>query len=330
MIDQRLFGVTSRGAAVSLFEIQKGGAVLRCMEYGGALLSLEVADRWGKSDNVLLAYDSLEEYERDCCWCSMACGPVAGRIAGAYVDLDGVSYPLEANEGTTCLHSGSAGFSRQVWRGAPFHHDDEEGASFSLSTNFLGAKLDVRLSYSLDSQGDLKIRWFGQTSAPTLLAPTFHGYVCLGGSNASVRGHRLTLNCDRYMPVNEQKLPQNPCSVTETPFDLRDSRVLGETPGYDNAFLTSKNDSAPTAVLEDDATGRRVEVLSDQPCLVVYTGGGFDKTHVFSGGQTGFPFAAVALESQWYPNASECNLPLPVLRPGAVYTSETVWRFSTF
>jgi aldose 1-epimerase len=112
------FGTTAGGERVFLHTLE--AATVRCLDFGGAVHSIEVPDRSGRAENVVLGFDGLKEYERDRSWCGVLCGPVAGRIAGASVHLGERVLSLEANEGTTCLHSGSTGFSKSVWKGMTF------------------------------------------------------------------------------------------------------------------------------------------------------------------------------------------------------------------
>ena len=179
------FGISASGVEVLVHTIENGRLRMRCIDFGGAVIALEVPGRRG-AENILLSYDSLEGYESDSCWCGMLCGPVAGRIAGASFELDGDNHELEANDGTSCLHSGSIGFSRSLWRGETFREPDEAGVRFSLSTipgqwGFPGG-LEISATYTL-SRDSLTLAWEARTDSPTLLAPAFHGYFNLGDRN---------------------------------------------------------------------------------------------------------------------------------------------------
>lgn len=343
--DSVLFGETRTGEKVFLHTARNGSLTLRCIDYGAAVTSLEVPDRDGVCENVVLSYDRLAGYEEDTCWCGLLCGPVAGRIAGASFSLEGRRCELEANDGTSCLHSGPEGFSYSIWHGETFSSPGEAGVRFRFSTlpgqwGFPGT-LDVTATYTLTGNS-LILAWEAETAVPTLLAPAFHGYFNLGGENtASIADHRLAIDADRFMPLDEQHLPCMPRSVDGTPFDFRAPRSpehaqwasdrqiqLGN--GYDHPFLLNspENGRTPDIVLEHPASGRIMEVFTDQPACVLYTGGSLNSSQRFSGDRGGAPGLALALETQWYPNTPALpDLPQPVLFPGEVFRAKTKWRF---
>ncbi len=344
--ESRLFGVTASGETVHLHRVTRGALTLSCMEFGGGIHSLLVPDRRGVAEDVLLGYDSLREYEEDSCWCGLLCGPVAGRLEKTSFELWGEQYRLEANHGTSCLHSGSSGFSRSVWKGRTFQTDRETGVILSLavppkSWGFPGA-LEISAMYALSEKG-LSLSWEGRATAPTLWCPTFHGYFNLGGPTAtSTKDHLLTLRADRFMPLDEHHLPGSPRSVEGTPFDFRVPRSPGcqswkEDPqirlgrGYDHPFLLSdpEKSRSPAVVLAHPESGRCMEIFTDQPACVFYSGGFLTPDTLFREGRRGSPGLALALEIQGYPNAPFVpGLPLPLLLPGKVYRARTEWLFS--
>jgi len=339
--ESTLFGRTSRGENVYLHTVKNASLILRCIDVGAAVHSLEIPDRDGVPGNILLGYDGLSGYEEDTCWCGVLCGPVAGRIGGASFTLNGSLHCLEANDDGSCLHSGSTGFSRSLWHGEVFSASGEAGVRFSLSTlpgqwGFPGA------IYTLKPDS-LSLVMKARASEPTLLAPAFHGYFNLGGeSSLSVADHRLAIDADRFMPLDVQHLPRMPESVEGTPFDFRTLRSPDHAPwkadpqiklgkGYDHPFLLNSPGDfrTPDIVLEHPGTGRRMEVFTDQPACVLYTGGSLISSQRFSGGRSGAPALALALETQWYPNAAALpDLPKPVLFPRETYESSTRWSFS--
>lgn len=133
--------------------------------------------------------------------------------------------------------------------------------------------------------------------------------------------------------------PGDPVDVVGTPFDLRAGVRLGDAlasdhpqaiavEGIDHAFVLDAVglDGEPCAELADPASGRRLEIWTDQPSLQVFTGAGL---HEVSAGLAG-PYvdhAGVALETQNYPNAANRpDYPSTLLRPGETFTSTTRWR----
>lgn len=109
-------------------------------------------------------------------------------------------------------------------------------------------------------------------------------------------------------------------------------RALG---GYDHPFPIDgwrPNILAEAAELRDPQSGRRVEVLTSQPCIVLRTG------NRLAGGCPGAEsggcyadHAGVMLECQHYPDAvHHPAFPSPLLRADELYCQKTVYRFGTF
>lgn len=70
-------------------------------------------DRSGNPRDVVLGFDTLEDYRRQM---SLALiGRFANRIGGAAFTMNGMHYPLAANDGENHLHGGLTGFDKQVW-----------------------------------------------------------------------------------------------------------------------------------------------------------------------------------------------------------------------
>src|SRR5687768_9464786 len=102
--------------AMKSFELTNGrGMRVRFLEIGGIITSIEVPGRDGKTANVVLAYETPDEYAADTAYLGALIGRYANRIAGAAFTLEGATYPLRANDGTNHLHGGRSGFNRARW-----------------------------------------------------------------------------------------------------------------------------------------------------------------------------------------------------------------------
>ena len=154
------FGITRGGAVVCRHTLTGGGLVARCLDYGGAVQALEVPDRQGQRENVLLGYDALEGYEGDDCWCGVLCGPLAGRVAGASFELEGKRYALEANDS-----SGRIGKTLQNGQ-HPFFERNALGPFFCRNTLFAGPCV-ARFGYHPQQKTRRQQRLAMQTSIQT-------------------------------------------------------------------------------------------------------------------------------------------------------------------
>ncbi|QNP72925.1 galactose mutarotase [Streptomyces roseirectus] len=318
------FGTLSDGTPVHRWTLERAGTRVRILSYGGIVQSVEVPDRDGRAANVVLGFADLAGYlDRPEPFLGALIGRYANRIAGARFTLDGVTYPLAANNAPNSLHGGPAGFDKVVWGGAQagphavrlsrVSPDGEEG--------FPG-RLEVSAVYSLDASGALRIAYEATTDAPTVVNLTNHSYFNLAGSSVAT-DHELRVAASRFTPVDATLIPTGELAdVTGTRFDFRESRKTGG--GYDHNFVLDKGvtgEAVEVAELHDPASGRVLTVSTTEPGLQVYTADHLPAPFV--------PCAGIALETQHFPDSpNRPEFPGTVLRPGEVYRSETVYGFS--
>ncbi|CAN0274744.1 unnamed protein product, partial [Hapterophycus canaliculatus] len=92
--------------------------------YGATLLSVRAGDKDGAIEEVTLQHDTLEGVVEGDSYYGATIGRVCNRIAGASFSVDGEVFSLDANNGPNCLHSGSKGFDKAVWRHEVVHTSD--------------------------------------------------------------------------------------------------------------------------------------------------------------------------------------------------------------
>jgi aldose 1-epimerase len=337
------WGSTSDGEPVELVTLERGPLRARLTSFGATLVALEVPDRHGERADVVLGFDTLAEYESPHNpYCGGLIGRCANRIAGARFTLDGREHVLAANEGRNHLHGGARGFDRRPWTPGIV----ERSLSLRLVSpngeeGYPGA-LDVSALYTLGPPV-ARARMLGMqlsalTSAPTLCNLTQHAYFNLAGQG-TILDHELQISASRFVAVDDVLVPTGEIAdVAGTPFDFRTPRRIGErlaaleataARGYDVCFvLDGPPFRAPAARLVDPATGRALEVLTDQPGLQLYTGqhlAGLDG----KGGHAIARFGGVCLEAQGLPDAvHHAHFPSVVLRPGQFYRQVVVWTFT--
>ncbi|MEU9597047.1 aldose epimerase family protein [Streptomyces sp. NPDC048109] len=318
-----LFGTLSDGTPVHRWTLERAGVRVRVLSYGGIVQSAEVPDRDGNVADVVLGFADLDGYLRHPePYLGALVGRYANRIAGGRFPLDGRTYAVVPNEGPNTLHGGERGFDKRVW--------DVEAVTGGVRLSRVSphgeegfpGRLEMSATYTLDGSGALRIGYEAVTDAPTVLNPTNHSYFNLSGSGHA-GGHELRLAASRITPVDAGLIPTGGLDdVTDTRFDFRRARKIGS--GYDHNFVLDKGvtDAAEeVAELYDPASGRVLTVATTEPGLQLYTA-----DHM------GEPFApgdGVALETQHFPDSpNRPGFPSTVLRPGEVFRSETVYRFS--
>ncbi|MFN3945832.1 MAG: aldose epimerase family protein [Allosphingosinicella sp.] len=347
-VEARAYGVTAEGEAVREFSLRNArGMVVRFLNYGGIITAIEVPDRDGRVENVALGFADLDDYaHRNGDYFGALVGRYAGRIADARFTLDGREYRLSANDGPHALHGGSAGFEKRLWEVRPFEQDGAAGAvlryvSPAGEQGFPG-ELEVEVTYTLLPSNELRIDFEARTDAPTVLNLTSHGYFNLAGAGSgTVLDHLLEIAADSYAETNEGGIPTgrfNP--VAGTPFDFTSARPTraqqsADHPqmegrrGFNHSWILGGDGGlAQAATLSDPASGRRLDVLTTEPSIHIYTGGWLGNGGVGAQGRVYGPHEGIALETQHLPDSpNQPDFPSTVLRPGETFRSTTIFRF---
>jgi aldose 1-epimerase len=331
------------GKDVFLYTLSaKDGTKVQITNYGGIVTSLFVPDRNGKLDDVVLGFDSLQGYLNGHPYFGCIVGRCANRIAGAEFELDGKTYQLAKNIGENHLHGGISGFDKKVWDAREITQGDEAGIELIYISpdgeEGYPGNLKVTVIYMLTPKHELKILYSAETTRPTPINLTHHGYFNLkGAGNGDILDHELLINADRYNVVNDQLLPTGELRmVTGTPMDFRQPKLIGRDMvqvegGYDHNFaLNTDGTLVKAAVLKESSTGRWMEVYTDQPGIQLYCGNFLDGTIKGKNGRPYYKHYALCLETQHFPDSpNHPEFPNTILRPGNKFTSETIYKFGT-
>jgi len=340
-LDKTAFG-QFEGKEVFLYTLTGTMMEVKITNFGGIVTSIVVPDREGKMEDVVLGFDRLDQYVAEHPYFGCIAGRYANRIAKGRFVLDGREYVLAANNGVNHLHGGLKGFDKQVWDAKEYRQDEEAGIELTYTScdgeEGYPGELSVRVIYSLTPKNELKIQYFAETSKPTPLNLTHHGYFNLKGAvNADILDLELMIDADRYTVVDETLIPTGELrNVTGTPFDFRQLKPVGRDMaqvegGYDHNFaLNNKEKFARVAMLNDPTSGRWMEVYSDQPGIQFYGGNFLDGSLVGKGAQAYQKHYGLCLETQHFPDSpNQPGFPNTILRPGEVFESVTVYKFGT-
>jgi aldose 1-epimerase len=171
---------------------------------------------------------------------------------------------------------------------------------------------------------------------------TQHAYFHLGGEHGTtILDHVLRVDADAWTPVDEALIPTGAVTdVGGTPFDLRAGMRVGEgvaalaaariADGYDHNL--GLNGAAgvlrDVAELSDPATGRRMVLESDQPCLQVYSGNRLGRAT--GRGDVVFPVhGGICLEPQHAPDSvHRPEWPSIIVSPGEPSVHRIRYRFA--
>ena len=348
------------------------GVVVRVTNFGARVLSIECPDRDGNRVNVALGHGpELADWIDDVQagrnpYFGAVVGRYGNRIAGAEFELDGKTHELAANNGPNSLHGGRVGFDRVRWQTVSQYGGETDPAGRRLgvineaSFQYVSpdgeegypGELTATVTYTL--KGDtLRVDYTATTTKPTPVNLTQHTYFNLKGEGAGdVLGHELTLNADRFTPVDDTLIPTGElASVEGTPFDFREPKPIGRDiaaeneqigigGGYDHNFVLNPGRSSgeqagpdvrtPAARVFEPLTGRVLEVRTTEPGVQLYTGNFLNGSVVGTSGRPYTKHGAFCLETQHFPDSpNRPNFPSTILRPGETLRSVTAFRFTT-
>lgn len=346
------FGTTRDGEETHRFTLQGGpGSRVELSDYGATLVRWFAPDRRGRSEDVVLGFDSVAGYVGHHSYFGATVGRYGNRIAQGRFSLDGKVHVLAANNqpgGIPChLHGGRSGFDKRLWAADEQTVDGRPAVRFRLRSpegdeGYPGT-LDVDVTYSIGNDGALRIDYEATTDRATLINLTNHSYFNLAGEgHESVLGHIVTIQASRYLPVSAGMIPTGKrAPVDDTPFDFRAPARIGDriehrneqlrlSEGYDHTFvLEPRPTSEPTlaATVYEPISGRLLEVFTTEPGVQFYTGNFLDGTSV---GKSGRPYprrSGFCLETQHFPDSPhQPAFPSTILRPGMMFRSTTIYR----
>ena len=349
LIPAENFNTEVEGKKVSLYTLHNGFLTMQVTNYGGRVVSLWMPDRNNSYEDIVLGYDQIDKYlnnegER---YLGAVVGRCANRISNAAFTLDSVEYQLPKNDGENTLHGGFIGADTHVWDVVSVNDSViQMHTLFADGEDGFPGSLDVTMSYTLTHDNQFQIRYAATTDKPTLCNFSHHSFFNLKGEgNGTILDHELQIN-SRYMTtVNDQLIPDGKfLGVKNTPFDFREKHRIGDNiaaddeqlrnaKGYDHNWIIDKNDPkayAWDATLTDPASGREIQVWSDQVGLQFYSGNFFNGK---GKGKCGKPLSlreGLALETQYFPDAinHETLSPVPVLNPDETYHQLCIYKFT--
>ncbi len=345
-IKRQPFGITKDNKPVDIYTLRNANGVeARISNYGGIVVSLIVPDRHGNFGDVVLGYDTLDEYVKANPYFGCLVGRYANRIAKGRFMLSGKEYQLATNNGPNHLHGGVVGFDKVVWQAKPLvtphgptlelqyvSKDGEEGYPGTLG---------VKVVYLLSDDNTLRLDFTAQTNKKTIVNLTAHSYFNLAGKG-DILAHELMINADRFTPVDETLIPTGELrSVKGTPFDFTQPRSVGARinaddeqikfgKGYDHNWVINKPDGklGLMARVFEPNSGREMEVWSTEPGVQFYSGNFLDGTLTGKGGWVYQFRNGLALEPQHYPDSpNKPQFPSVVLNTGQTYHNTIIYKF---
>ena len=311
--------------------------------YGARVTKLNVPDILGVTADVELSFDTLEEITTKETYFNATCGRFANRIKDAKFTLEGKDYKLAENNGPNSLHGGKEGFNMKVW-------DVKSVSENEIILHYLSpdgeegypGNLDVTLTYQLTDENELKIHYEAISDKTTVIGLTNHSYFNLKGAGEGlVHDHYLQLNADFHTALDEFTCPTGEVlKVDNSPYDFREPTLLADrindpvfapNRGLDDNWVIRRNQPGELVVagyIYEPESGRKMEVITTQPGVQIYTANWVDK-QIAKYGKQYEAQGAICLETQGFPASPNYpHFPSTVLRAGEKYDEWCIYKFS--
>ncbi|WCJ20796.1 Galactose mutarotase-like superfamily protein [Euphorbia peplus] len=330
----------------SFFTLHNGNVTLKFTNLGAAMVSYMIPDARGNPIDIILGYDTLEEYKNDKHYIGAIVGRVSNRIKNAEYKLNETVYKLVPNLGKDIFHGGPVGFSKVLWRVTSFknkgphpyivftYHSPDGDQGFP-------GKLVVSVMYSLTGKHDLTVVMKAKNvdCKPSPVSMAQHNYWNIGGQDTgNILSESVQIFAEKYTPVGPDNLPVGLIyPVTNTLFDFRVPEIMGiriaQLPtGYDINYALDEPHGGKkmrrAVHISDSRSGLQMDLYTDAPGMQFYTGNSLNNTK----GKGGFlyqPTAGLCLQTQHFPNfVNQPTFPQSIVHPGETYRHHMLFKFS--
>ncbi|HEK19269.1 MULTISPECIES: aldose epimerase family protein [unclassified Mucilaginibacter] len=340
------FEKTVNGKQTHLYILKNNNGVEAAItNYGGRVVSLFVPDKYGKSIDIVLGFESVDGFINSKePYYGATIGRFANRIAKGKFTLEGTEYTLALNNGPNTLHGGTPAFQDVIW-------DAEQTDEATLVLTYLSedmeggfpGNLSVKVTYQITDDNAMKVSFLATTDKTTVVNLTNHAFFNLNGEGSgTILNHMVQIDAEGYTPVNSTLIPTGKIEpVAGTPFDFTQPVTIGERinndhiqllegRGYDHNYVLNPHDlSTPVATVIGDKSGIKMEIFTEEPGMQFYTGNFMQAQNVMKGGKKDEYRTSFAMETQHYPDSpNQPEFPSTVLKPGETYQTQTIFKFS--
>ena len=343
-----LFGKLKNGENIYKYLLANGSCEIEVISYGGIITSIKVPDKNNNLIDVALGFNTLDPYLKDHPYFGAIVGRYANRIDNGQFTINNMDYNLPINNNGTSLHGGIKGFDKVNWDVVSY--DSEKKRYIKL--NYLSkdmeegypGNLNIYVTYTLTDDNELRVKYEAETDKTTVLNLTQHTYFNLSGeSSGDILDHKLEIDADSFLPVNEKIIPTGEIKNVEgTPFDFRKGKKIGKDlykqddqlllgNGYDHCWVLNdyNKDLRKISEVNSDDSKIKMEVFTDLPGVQLYIGNFLDGSINSKQGMSYIKRSGFCLETQFFPNSPNTeSFPSTVLEPGDKFSSTTTFKFS--
>ena len=340
------FGITKDGQQASKYVLQNAkGMEVEVSDFGALVLAIRIPDNKGNVRDVVLGFDTMEEYYDISTGFGAYIGRNANRIEGANLVIDNIEYQLDVNNGKNNLHSGLDRSHCKLYQAVYGENEVESYVELSrtsphMEQGFPG-DLEQKICYTLTDKNEFIIDYEMTSNRTTVVNPTNHSYFNLNGHNrGNILAHELEIYSKEFLLTDEQLIPTGEiASVLGTPMDFTSKKEIGRdieaayeplvvAGGYDHNYIFENDGKIKHfATFSSRESGIEMKVFSDMCGMQIYTGNFLDGEK----GKEGAIYerhAGICFETQFYPNAcKQPKFPTSILPAGKMFRSRTIYKF---
>jgi len=341
------FQTVIEGDSTDLYVLKNAAGMEVCItNYGGRIVSVMVPDKNGVLQDVVLGFDSIQDYMNHNNDFGATIGRYANRINQGRIVIDGDTIQLPQNNFGHCLHGGPKGWQYQVFQKVNLLNDSTlELTRFSADgdQNFPG-NVEAKVTFKLTADNAIDMNFEATTDKKTVINMCNHSYFNLSGdANNTVTEDLLYINANQFTPVDSTFMTTGAIdSVQGTPMDFLVAKPIGQDinkyefiqlkngNGYDHNWVlnTSGDVTKLAAKVSSPKSGIFVEVYTNEPGIQVYTGNFLDGTIKGKKSIVYKQRTGICLETQHYPDSpNKPQWPSAYLEPGQVYKSKCIYKF---
>ena len=251
-----------------------------------------------KQKNLVVNFDTPNEYVENNFQICKQIGRVAGRIKGASFELDNMQYTVEANEGSNALHGGSHGLSTQILDAKITGNTLILFTRLKHEVDGYPGDIDLEISYSLDDDNCLSVGYKAKAIGSTVFDPTVHVYWRLP---QGLKNSKLIIPTGQHVETDVENIPTGNFDTNEK-YNLQKEKYLSnvieelrsdEIAGLDDIYKVDASDDKVVARLTNMEDNINIDIFSNRNGLIVFTADPIDVANHDKG-----IYNAVATEAQ--------------------------------
>ncbi|MEN8122117.1 MAG: aldose epimerase family protein, partial [Bacteroidota bacterium] len=312
----------------------KTNCSVKIINFGAKVMSINVPDKNGNIDDIVLSYDTPEEYIDGNPYFGAIIGRYGSRISKGKFILNDTEYSLATNNGNNHLHGGPNGFNNVIWDVVEYkNYDSQHYIKFKYLSKDgeegYPGNLTVYVKYSFTDDNELIIDYNATSDKNTVINLTHHSFFNLKDAGKSdILEHELKIFANSFTPINNEQIPTGQIlTVKETPLDFTEFTSIGKRindentqlqygNGYDHNWVLNKTTDSLSlaAIVCEPVSGRKMEVFTTEPGLQFYSGNFLDGSVVGKDSTKYNHRTAFCLEAQHFPDSpNHKNFPSTVL-----------------